>query len=83
MFWTFPQMLAHHASGGCPMRPGDLLGSGTVSGPEETERGCLLELRQPWLGDGDRVILKGWAETEGAIRIGLGTCEGRITRIGD
>jgi len=83
MFWTFPQMLAHHAFGGCPMRPGDLLGSGIVSGPGETERGCLLELRQPWLADGDQVILQGWAEAPGAVRLGLGTCAGRITHIGD
>ena len=83
MYWTFPQMLTHHASNGCPMRPGDLLGSGTVSGPGAGQRGCLLELRQPWLADGDRVILKGWAEAPGAVRIGLGTCEGRITRNGD
>jgi fumarylacetoacetase len=83
MFWTFPQMLAHHTSNGCPLRPGDLLGSGTVSGSGATERGCLLELRQPWLQPGDRVILRGRANTTGAVPIGLGTCEGRITPIGD
>ena len=49
MYWTIAQMLTHHASNGCPMRPGDLLGSGTVSGPTRGSRGCLLELT--WDGD--------------------------------
>lgn len=44
MYWTLAQMLVHHASNGCPMQPGDLLGSGTISGPEKSSRGCLLEL---------------------------------------
>lgn len=47
-YWTFPQMVAHHTAGGCNLQPGDLLGSGTVSGPKEQERGCLLELT--WAG---------------------------------
>lgn len=49
MYWTIAQMLTHHSSNGCNMQPGDLLASGTVSGPERTERGCLLELT--WNGD--------------------------------
>ncbi len=49
MYWTMAQMLAHHSSNGCNMQPGDLLGSGTVSGPERTSRGCLLELT--WDGE--------------------------------
>ncbi|MEL6740032.1 MAG: fumarylacetoacetase [Planctomycetota bacterium] len=49
MYWTFAQMLAHHASNGCRMQPGDLLGSGTVSGKAKDSRGCLLELT--WNGD--------------------------------
>ena len=50
MYWTFAQMLVHHTSNGCNMHPGDLLGSGTVSGPEKSSRGCLLELT--WEGNG-------------------------------
>ncbi|MCW5766913.1 MAG: fumarylacetoacetase [Phycisphaeraceae bacterium] len=50
MFWTFPQMIAHHASGGCNLQAGDLLASGTVSGPAPDSRGCLLELT--WAGNG-------------------------------
>lgn len=50
MFWTFPQMIAHHTSNGCNLQPADLLGSGTVSGPEMESRGCLLELT--WRGHG-------------------------------
>jgi fumarylacetoacetase len=47
-YWTFQQMVAHHTAGGCNLNPGDLLGSGTVSGPEEGQRGCLLEIT--WAG---------------------------------
>jgi fumarylacetoacetase len=92
MYWTFGQMLAHHASGGCNLRSGDLLGSGTVSGAEPDARGCLLELtrrgadpiqlpsgeRRGFLADGDEVILRGWCEREGAARIGFGECRGEI-----
>jgi fumarylacetoacetase len=79
MYWTFEQMVAHHTSNGCPLRPGDLMGSGTVSGPGATERGCLLELGLPWLADGDEVILTGAAEAPGYRRIGLGSCAGIVT----
>jgi fumarylacetoacetase len=92
MYWTPAQLLAHHASGGCNLAPGDLLASGTVSGPEPSERGCLLELtwrgRDPvalaggevrrFLADGDEVTITGWAEAEGAVRIGFGTCRGVV-----
>ena len=92
MYWTLAQMVAHHASNGCPIRPGDLIGSGTVSGPEKENRGCLLELtwrgteplelpngdERRFLEDGDEVILRGWCETEGARRIGLGECRGVV-----
>jgi fumarylacetoacetase len=78
MFWTLEQMVAHHTSNGCPLRAGDLIGSGTVSGPSGEAHGCLLESNGPWLQDGDSVELRGWAEREGAVRIGLGVCEGRI-----
>ncbi|HLH20505.1 MAG TPA: fumarylacetoacetase [Bryobacteraceae bacterium] len=92
MYWTLAQMVAHHTSNGCNIRPGDLIGSGTVSGPEKSNRGCLLELTwrgtepvelpsgetRRFLEDGDEVILRGWCEAPGYRRIGLGECRGRI-----
>ncbi len=92
MYWTLAQMVTHHASNGCNLRPGDLLGSGTVSGPEKSARGCLLELtwrgteplRLPsgesrtFLEDGDEVIMRGYAESATARRIGLGECRGTL-----
>jgi fumarylacetoacetase len=92
MYWTFAQMVAHHASNGCNLRPGDLLASGTVSGPTETERGCLLELtrggadpvRLPggetrkFLEDGDEVVIRAACERAGFVRIGFGECRGII-----
>jgi fumarylacetoacetase len=92
MYWTLAQMVAHHASNGCPLRPGDLIGSGTVSGPLKENRGCLLEKtwrgtepielptgeQRRFLEDGDEVILRGWCEAPGARRIGLGECRGVI-----
>jgi fumarylacetoacetase len=92
MYWTMAQMLTHHASNGCNLRPGDLLASGTVSGPEKDARGCLLELtsrgkdpitlptgeQRKFLEDGDEVTLSGFCERDGFRRIGLGTCTGRV-----
>jgi fumarylacetoacetase len=92
MYWTPAQLLAHHASNGCNLRPGDLLGSGTISGPSDGSRGCLLELtsrganpvRLPggeerrFLEDGDEVILRGWCERDGFARIGFGDCTGIV-----
>ena len=92
MFWTLAQLLTHHASNGCNLRPGDLLGSGTVSGPDPDSRGCLLELttrgRDPvalpgaetraFLEDGDEVIFRGFAQKPGCARIGLGECRGVV-----
>jgi fumarylacetoacetase len=92
MYWTLAQLLTHHASGGCNLRPGDLLASGTVSGPAKDERGCLLELswrgKEPlplpggetrtFLEDGDEVVMTGWCERAGAVRIGLGECRGIV-----
>jgi len=78
MYWTLEQMLAHHTSNGCLLRPGDLMGSGTVSGPGEGAHGCLLETGGPFLKDGDVVTLNGWAEAPGTARIGLGTCTGAV-----
>ena len=92
MYWTVAQMVAHHASGGCNLRPGDLLASGTVSGTTKESRGCLLE--RAWRGtepvelptgelrrfleDGDEVILRGYCEREGYVRIGFGECRGVV-----
>ena len=87
------QMLAHHASNGCNMMPGDLLGTGTISGPERDARGCLLELtwrgaeplmlpngeQRKFLEDGDEVILRGFCERDGFARIGFGECRGMVT----
>jgi fumarylacetoacetase len=92
MYWTLSQMLAHHTSNGCPLRPGDLIASGTVSGPEKSSRGCLLELTwrgtepvalpdgetRTFLEDGDEVILRGWCEAPGFRRIGFGECRGMV-----
>jgi fumarylacetoacetase len=88
MYWTLAQMIAHHTSNGCPLRPGDLIGSGTVSGPEKQNRGCLLEIvesivlptgeHRRFLEDGDEVILRGYCEAPGFRRIGLGECRGTI-----
>src|SRR5262249_52746575 len=92
MYWTLPQMVAHHTSNGCPIRPGDLIASGTVSGPEKENRGCLLELtwkgtepvhlpsgeQRTFLQDGDEVIMTGYCARDGFVRIGLGSCRGVI-----
>ncbi|HEY2849592.1 MAG TPA: fumarylacetoacetate hydrolase family protein, partial [Gemmatimonadaceae bacterium] len=92
MYWTVAQLVTHHSSNGCNLRPGDLLGSGTVSGPERSSRGCLLELTsrgaepvtltsgetRAFLADGDEVIFRGWCERDGAARIGFGECRGEI-----
>lgn len=90
MYYSAPQQLCHHASSGCPMNVGDLLGSGTISGPERGNRGSLLELswggkeplaiaggQRSFVEDGDTVILRGAAQGAG-YRIGFGTCAGRL-----
>ncbi|HSV36981.1 MAG TPA: fumarylacetoacetase [Ramlibacter sp.] len=91
-YWSMAQMLTHHTEGGCNLNPGDLLGTGTQSGPEQGEQGCLLELshggQQPvqllggemrgFLEDGDTVILRAWGEKPGAARIGFGECSGTL-----
>ena len=92
MFWTIAQMLVHHTSTGCPMQPGDLIGSGTISGPTEDARGCLLErtwrgqnpialpdgTERKFLQDGDEVIIRAYCGKEGAARIGFGECRGVV-----
>lgn len=96
MYWTLAQMLTHHASNGCNMRAGDLLASGTVSGATKDSRGCLLELTwrgtepltlpngetRTFLADGDEVIIRGYCEKAGAVRIGLGECRGVLMAAG-
>jgi fumarylacetoacetase len=91
-YWTPAQLLAHHASNGCNLQPGDLMGSGTQSGPSPEQGGSLLELSQggklpfalgngesrTFLEDGDCVILRGRCEAEGARRIGFGDCAGTL-----
>ncbi len=91
MYYSAPQQLAHHASSGCAMTPGDLLGSGTISGPEKHQRGSLIELswggKEPitldtgatrsFIEDGDTLTLHGAAKGDG-YQIGFGTCTGTI-----
>jgi fumarylacetoacetase len=91
-YWTIAQMLAHHTVNGCNLRPGDLFGSGTQSGPTPEEAGSLLELsaggKQPvelpsgetrsFLEDGDVIILRGFCEKPGFTRIGFGECRGMV-----
>jgi fumarylacetoacetase len=90
-YWSIAQQLAHHTIGGCNLQPGDLLASGTISGPTEDARGSMLELTwrganplqlpggetRKWLEDGDRLTITGWAEGDG-YRVGFGEVMGRI-----
>lgn len=91
MYYSAPQQLAHHTTSGCPMRVGDLLGSGTISGPEKGNRGSLLELswggKEPFtlatgetrsfIEDGDTLVLRGGAQGNG-FRVGFGDCSGQV-----
>jgi fumarylacetoacetase len=91
-YWTVAQLVAHHTINGCNLQPGDLLGTGTQSGPTPAEAGSLLELtsggRRPltlpdgetraFLEDGDVVTLRAWCERDGAARIGFGTAVGEV-----
>jgi len=92
MYWTVAQMLTHHMSNGCNMRPGDLSGSGTTSGPLDENRACLSEITtrgtqsfalpngetRIWLEDGDEVIFRARAERAGYRSIGFGECRARV-----
>ena len=92
IYWTLAQMVAHHSSNGCNLRPGDLIASGTVSGPEKENRGCLLERtwrgseplvlstgeKRRFLEEGDEVVLLGHCERDGFARIGFGECRGVV-----
>ena len=94
-YWAPAQLVAHHTSNGCNLRPGDLLGTGTISGPMPEEAGSLLELsvggRQPisigtgeerrFLEDRDRVTMRAWCVREGYRTIGFGTASGIVSRI--
>ncbi|CCQ09382.1 Fumarylacetoacetase [Pseudoalteromonas luteoviolacea B = ATCC 29581] len=91
-YWTVAQMVAHHTVNGCNFKPGDMIGSGTQSGPEHEEAGSLLELsrggkeaitlnngeKRTFLEDGDKVIMRGWCEKAGFARIGFGHVESTI-----
>ena len=92
MYWTASQIVAHHTSNGCNLEPGDLIGTGTLSSDKESGLGSLLEIsrggKQPieletgetrsFLENGDEIVLRAWCEGEGAARIGLGECVGRV-----
>lgn len=92
LYWTPAQFVAHHASNGCPLQPGDIFGTGTISGPAQDESGCLLEqtrggaepLTLPngegrrFLEDGDEVTLTARASRPGHVGIGFGPCTGRV-----
>ena len=92
-YWTIAQMVAQHSVGGCNLQPGDLLGTGTISGPTLDEAGAMVELSlggtrsiplpgtgeaRTFLEDGDAVILRGWCEKPGAARIGFGESRGEV-----
>ena len=91
-YWTAAQMVAHHTVNGCNLQPGDLLGTGTLSGPTLDSACALIELTtggknpvqlpggetRTWLEDGDTVVLRGWCQRPGAARIGFGECAGTV-----
>ncbi|MDI3511953.1 MAG: fumarylacetoacetase [Betaproteobacteria bacterium] len=91
-YWTVAQMVTHHTVNGCNLQPGDLFGSGTLSGPTLDQAGALIELTaggknplplpngetRTFLEDGDAVVLRGWCEKPGAARIGFGECRGTV-----
>ena len=91
-YWTAAQMVTHHTVNGCNLQPGDLLGTGTLSGPTLDQAAAMIELttggknpinlpngeKRTWLEDGDSVVLRGWCEKPGAARVGFGECEGTV-----
>jgi fumarylacetoacetase len=92
LYWTPAQLIAHHTSNGCNLQVGDLLATGTISGPQLSSAGCLLELTRngaepivvptgetrAFLVDGDEVIFRGFCERPGLPRIGLGECRATV-----
>lgn len=93
LYWSCAQMVTHHASNGCNLAPGDLLGTGTLSGPADENRACMLELttggKQPlalsngetrnWLEDGDVVVFNARCNRDGYASIGFGECRAEVT----
>ena len=92
LYWTPAQLVTHHTSNGCNLQTGDILATGTISGPTEATAGCLLELThngarpiklptgetRAFLADGDEIIFRGTCELPGHPRIGLGECRAAI-----
>jgi fumarylacetoacetase len=92
MYWTPAQLVTHHTSNGCDLQPGDLIGTGTISSPDRTGLGSLMELseggkspltlpngeQRSFLEDGDEVILTAYAQAEGRPRLGFGECRGVV-----
>ena len=92
MYWTMAQIVTHHAANGCNLQPGDLIGTGTLSGAEPGAFGSLLEISQggkmpialptgearTFLEDGDEVTLRAVARADGHIPIGFGPCSAVI-----
>ncbi|MEO7787077.1 MAG: fumarylacetoacetase [Sphingomicrobium sp.] len=92
MYWSAAQIVAHHSSNGCNLSPGDLIGTGTLSTADDSGLGSLLEIshggqapitlpggeQRSFLEDGDELTLRAWCEAEGAVRIGFGSCTGRV-----
>jgi fumarylacetoacetase len=92
LFWSFSQLVTHHTSNGCNLLPGDLVATGTLSGPASESRACLLELtgggidelelpggeRRTFLEAGDEVVIRGWCSRDGIPSISLGECRGIV-----
>lgn len=92
MYWSAAQIITHHASNGCNLQPGDLIGTGTLSTADEGGLGSLMEISRggkqavelataetrSFLEDGDELTMRAWCEADGAVRIGLGECVGRV-----
>ena len=91
-YWTFAQMLAHHTVNGCNLQPGDVMGTGTLSGPSLEQAAALIELTvggknpiqlpngetRTFLEDGDTVVLRGWCQRPGKARVGMGECRATV-----
>ena len=94
MYWTVAQLVTHHMSSGCDLRPGDLLGTGTLSGPARDSWGSLAELTdggkapiqlangetRTFIDDGDEIVMTAHGEQAGCVPIGFGECRARIGR---
>jgi len=92
LYWTIFQMLTHHTSNGCNLRPGDMIGTGTISGPTDDALGSILEIakrgatpvtlptgeERSFLADGDELVMRAWCDADGARSIGLGECRAVI-----